>query len=319
MEKISAVVVTFNRKKLLVECLKGLENQTQKLSSVIIIDNASVDGTFNLLKEFGYIGEEVLYDKKKYKNKTILRRNGIEFVYFCMNKNEGGSGGFHEGMNEAYKNGNEWIWIMDDDVEPVESCLENLYEFKNQAICIHPVKLFENGDEQVWEGLFNPNDGRISFESSNISFEKGKEYCEVNYSCFEGALFNRKAIDLIGLPDKRFFIAYDDRIWGYLLSKYEKVIFTNKAVLKKKIDSRGKSASKFQLYFQLRNYFIIDNILSKKDGVSLYRKFSIRVLFIKEYLKLVLKFKFKLSRIVVLAFKEGRKRIFFEGSIFKNI
>ena len=58
-EKICAVVVTYNRKDLLVECLNALKNQTYPLDGIYIIDNASTDGTQELLMKEGWITEIV--------------------------------------------------------------------------------------------------------------------------------------------------------------------------------------------------------------------------------------------------------------------
>ena len=43
--KIVAVVVTYNRKKLLLECLNALFGQTNPLDEIVVLDNASTDGT----------------------------------------------------------------------------------------------------------------------------------------------------------------------------------------------------------------------------------------------------------------------------------
>ncbi len=42
---VAAVVVTYNRKVLLKECLDALLAQTRPLDSIIVVDNASTDGT----------------------------------------------------------------------------------------------------------------------------------------------------------------------------------------------------------------------------------------------------------------------------------
>lgn len=52
--KICAVVVTFNRKELLINCLNAINEQTYKPHTVIIVDNASTDGTKDLVKQNGY-------------------------------------------------------------------------------------------------------------------------------------------------------------------------------------------------------------------------------------------------------------------------
>ena len=41
--KVAAVIVTYNRKKLLEECLKSVINQTYSLNEIIVIDNNSSD------------------------------------------------------------------------------------------------------------------------------------------------------------------------------------------------------------------------------------------------------------------------------------
>jgi GT2 family glycosyltransferase len=54
-ETVCAVVVTYNRKNLLIECLEGLRKQTRPVDAICLVDNASTDGTPDLLLEKGYI------------------------------------------------------------------------------------------------------------------------------------------------------------------------------------------------------------------------------------------------------------------------
>ena len=52
---VCAVVVTYNRKELLIKCLKSLLKQTTPLQAIIIIDNNSTDNTQELLLQEKYI------------------------------------------------------------------------------------------------------------------------------------------------------------------------------------------------------------------------------------------------------------------------
>jgi len=54
-ERIAAVVVTYNRKQLLGECVDSLLRQTHPLDALYIIDNCSTDGTCEFLTEKGLI------------------------------------------------------------------------------------------------------------------------------------------------------------------------------------------------------------------------------------------------------------------------
>ena len=110
-ETVCAVVVTYNRKELLLECMRGLLAQTRPLDAIYIIDNASTDGTPELLKEKGYIN-------------SAFKEPNISYVR--MPENTGGAGGFHEGIKRAYEDGCDWIWVMDDDVKAENDCLSQL-------------------------------------------------------------------------------------------------------------------------------------------------------------------------------------------------
>jgi len=57
-KSICAVVVTFNRKKLLLNCLGALKAQTRQLSHIVVIDNASTDGTADFLVQHNWTNSD---------------------------------------------------------------------------------------------------------------------------------------------------------------------------------------------------------------------------------------------------------------------
>lgn len=310
MEKVAAVLVTYNRKELLMECVNGLLGQTRKPDAILIADNRSTDGTEKALRESGIIN--TLPDLDSEKDETIenttLNPNGepVKIIYIRKKENDGGAGGFHFGVKLGHKLGYDWLWLMDDDVEPEADCLENLLELsrKENSQCLHPVKYFPDGEEQYWEGKFDHVTGKIDFVN-NISFRQGKEVCTVNYGCFEGMLVHKDIVDKIGYPIKDFFVCYDDRSYGYLASKFTKVVFTKKAALKKKIDSRNSASQNYQ-YYSLRNYFLLFKLLPTKNiRESLVRKTFIGSLYIKKSLKALLKRDIALFTLLFKSLKDG--------------
>src|SRR5690349_20673166 len=100
-ERVMAVVVTYNRSRLLLECLSALLRQTQPLDRVVLVDNASTDDTVEQLRTHGYLDRP-------------------EIDYTRLPTNTGGAGGFHEGLRRAMELGADWMWVMDDDAEPHE-------------------------------------------------------------------------------------------------------------------------------------------------------------------------------------------------------
>ncbi len=65
--KICTVIVTYNRYELLKECLDSLLNQTYK-TDILIVNNASTDGTDIKIKTDGYLKNENIIYKELDKN-----------------------------------------------------------------------------------------------------------------------------------------------------------------------------------------------------------------------------------------------------------
>ena len=105
-QNIAAVVVTYNRKALLKKCIDHILKQSAGAPDILVIDNASTDGTE------GFITEE-------YKDVP-------EVKYYNTGANLGGAGGFSYGINKAVCLDYEYLWIMDDDTIPKEDALSEL-------------------------------------------------------------------------------------------------------------------------------------------------------------------------------------------------
>lgn len=104
MTAVCAVVLTYNRRELLDECLAAISAQTHKCDRIIVIDNASTDGTFEMLAI-------------KWSERVQVH---------ALPKNIGAAGGFNMGMRMAHRTGADAIWVMDDDVIPEPDALERL-------------------------------------------------------------------------------------------------------------------------------------------------------------------------------------------------
>lgn len=233
--KVAAVVVTFNRKELLLETLSGLANQTRSVDKILLIDNASTDGTHQLLEERGVLG----WDNLEYHN---------------LPKNTGGAGGFSYGMQLAVDLGFDWVWTMDDDIEPDHTALEKLLEYTDISECINCRKVFTgNGETQYWEQYFDFETCRL-IDLKNASFRSGKDWCSVNVACFEGMLASRDLIVKISVPDPDYFIIHDDTVFGIKASFHTNVIYVRDAVFHKKIYSYG-AITPMRCYYMIRNCF----------------------------------------------------------------
>ncbi len=101
--RVIAVIVTYNRRELLLEALAAVRAQQRSPDAVIVIDNASADGTAAAVRDkFG----------------------AVRLVE--LDTNYGGAGGFAYGMAHALADGADLIWAMDDDTIPEPGALAAL-------------------------------------------------------------------------------------------------------------------------------------------------------------------------------------------------
>jgi GT2 family glycosyltransferase len=324
---VCAVVVTYNRKNLLLECLEAIRRQTRPVDAIYIIDNASTDGTPEVLKENGYILELPPFNLSEpyeieHKISNLVDGNPINVFYVRMHENTGSAGGFYEGMKRAYEKGYDWFWLMDDDVEPKPNALEVMLTYKNISLFIHPRKIYGDGTLFYWEYLF-PYAFPFVKNLNDISFCKyGKKWISVNYGCFEGALINRLIVEKIGFPDKKYFIIYDDTFYGFKASLYTNVIYIQDILFIKKIKREYKNKtlmfiikytdenSRITSYYMIRNFFLLyKDINTLIPGYFLCSLFWINTLkiFTRKVIKHLLTGKLYLLSASIKGFIDGVK------------
>lgn len=205
--KIATIVVTFNRKNLLLENLNALQKQTKRvLMDIIVIDNASTDGTKLALDNY-------------IENKKIL--------YINTKKNIGGAGGFQIGVKYAKDNGYDYVWLMDDDSIPSENALEALINASKEL----------NGEygflasKVVWtdNSLCKMNVPKVSIGKKVKEWDK--PITPVIMSSFVSMFIPIIVVKNIGLPIKEFFIWADDLEYSRRISRKYKAYLVNKSVV----------------------------------------------------------------------------------------
>lgn len=187
---LAAVVVTYNRKELLKKCLGSLLNQTRSLDEIIVLDNASKDGTST------FVGEQF-----------------PQVTYIKLSKNIGGAGGFHEGIKIAYEKSYDWIWVMDDDVIPKPDALEKLLNFvvtfKKRSMAISIVEN-QNNAVSAFRIPRNFYDGLKYGMHVGIPKKNIDSVISVDLVGFGGLLISNSIISKIGLPNEQYFLYFDD-------------------------------------------------------------------------------------------------------------
>ncbi|SNR60895.1 glycosyltransferase family 2 protein [Desulfurobacterium atlanticum] len=327
-ETVCAVVVTYNRKDLLIECLEALRKQTRPLEGIYIIDNASTDGTPELLKEKSYIKElppENLTEpwEKEFEVKNLVDDKPIKIHYVRMHENTGGAGGFYEGVKRAYKEGYDWLWLMDDDAEPKKDALEKLLKVRKHycVSALASLKVNINGK------VIHPHRGYFNFKNIFNGIVKpfdeatlGRRYLKIDHASFVGILVNREAIKKIGYPKKEFFIHYDDVEYCIRLRNVGEILLIPKSIIIHKEAAKKGIYKRFLWKKSLRvpyeklwlSYYSVRNLtwLGKKYGTS---KIHFYYGLVKNYLRKIIGIilfddnKFKRIKFFTNAYLDGLK------------
>ena len=189
MPRITAVVVTYNRRDLLARCIACLRAQQGASCRILVVDNASTDGTGALLQSLA----------------------GPDLTVHTAAENLGGAGGFSLGARLAVEAGCDAVWLMDDDTLPKPGALAALLS----ALAAQPGCGWLSSRAVDADGADQPMNRQRSTPYRDIpGYESpgGRPIPSVMAS-FVSLLVPAQAVRRFGLPIAEFFIWSDD--WEY--------------------------------------------------------------------------------------------------------
>ena len=234
-DRHAVLIVTYNRAALLRECVEAILAQTRAYDDVLIVDNASTDGTSDYLS--------ILERKERF---HIVRER----------KNLGGAGGFSEGLRHVHTLHPDWITIIDDDavLEPdfLEQIERAIGKYGRSYRCFAGVPLTDG----IRRGHRRRVQGRILKKETAVPYE---EYRRESFSCeigsFCGLVMADSLIPEIGYPDARYFIWYDDTEYCLRIAEHTRILNWNKAVIQHKavVDDSGSYVVGWKEYYGIRN------------------------------------------------------------------
>lgn len=232
---VLALVVTRDRRDLLEECLAALRAQTRPVEGILVVDNASSDGTPDL-----------------------VRTEHPDIELRALPENVGGAGGFHEGMRAGLESGEDWLWIMDDDTIPTSDALEQLLGALERIDGLpDPILL---ASKVVWtDGTLHPKNlpwARLDEQGlETFVAAADRRLVPIRTASFVSVLVRRSAVQAHGLPHRHYFIWGDDGEWtarvlkdatGYLVPAS---VVHHKTPDKVSVHRQGSD----QYYYEVRN------------------------------------------------------------------
>ncbi|MDR1186701.1 MAG: glycosyltransferase [Bifidobacteriaceae bacterium] len=231
--KIVAVVVAYNRRDLLVGTLDALAAQTRPVDAVLVVDNASTDGSAAVAAEHPVVTEVVE-----------------------LTRNTGGAGGFSAGLAHALMAlAAGAVWLMDDDTAPTPTALAEL----ERAWRAYPGKLALASSKVVWtDGRDHPmNTQRQRLWSSPANCRRARRAggIPIRSGSFVSLLIDAHTAWRHRLPLADYFIWNDDFEYSARLLRHGRGILVPSSVTvhHTKTFTAALRSPGDRFYFEVRN------------------------------------------------------------------
>ncbi|MCZ3387280.1 MAG: glycosyltransferase [Actinomycetia bacterium] len=233
MLNLQAVVVAYNRRELLGEALAAVTRQTRPLDGLHVIDNASTDGTSDMVSaEFP------------------------DVVLHTLPSNTGGAGGFAAGIAFALAAGADLVWLMDDDTVPSPTALEELllahheYPGSTPAGIASKVVWTDGRDHPMNTPRPRPGAGRADFAAA-----AAVGCVPVRSASFVSLIVAADAVRAVGLPEADFFLWNDDFEFSTRLLRDRVGLYCPASVVEHRTKTFGSTDADpgERFYFEVRN------------------------------------------------------------------
>lgn len=218
-QRVTVVLVTFNRLEKLKIALSCYEKQTYKIEKIIIVDNCSTDGTIDFLKK--WLDSKTNFDK--------------EVVY--LSENTGGAGGFGAGMEHALNLVNsmqlktDWILVSDDDAFPNDDAIEKMIAYyqkqevekQNEIVALSSAVVNHGQIHESHRSRIEKDFFRIRFVGVDKKYYNTDGF-EIDLFSYVGNMIKVSALKNVGTTLRDLFIYGDDNEHSLRLGKIGKLV-----------------------------------------------------------------------------------------------
>ena len=234
--KVVVLVLNWNGKEDTSECLRSLEHLEYPNYEVIVVDNASTDGSQKFLKE-----------------------NFPEITLIENEQNLGFGGGLNVGIEEARKRGADYVLCLNNDVIADKNVLLELVkvgELSNKIGGLCPMEYFYDEPNRI-----NYAGGKVGLLRDKVyghgELDKGQfnRIKETWLLCGPAMMLKLKALSDVGLFDTGYFYGPEDKDMALrLIKKGYKIMFVPHAKLwHKRRGVTGGKITPLNIYFSIRN------------------------------------------------------------------
>jgi GT2 family glycosyltransferase len=186
--EVAATLLTRNRAELLRQAVRAVLEQERPADEVIVVDNASTDGTLEMLAA-------------EFPDVTVV----------ALPENQGATGGFYEAIAAGLRTGADWLWLLDDDSFARPSALGELLEALHRLDGGTPPAVLSSRVE--WkDGRLHPMNLPVVRPDNGEQLRDalGRGLLPIRAASWVSLMLSREAIERVGMPLRQFFYQADD-------------------------------------------------------------------------------------------------------------
>lgn len=260
--KILVIAVTFNKKEYVANLLKSLKEIDYKNFVVVVVDNASMDGTAEYIE--GHFPD------------IIVIKNS---------ENTGGSGGFNTGLEYAFEQeGYEYYWLLDNDVVVSPDALRKLVSVldneRDAAVAGSQMCQLDNPEVTNEIGAYVDlhNGGLVLNRHLTRRKNNTSGTYDVDYVAAASMLVRADVAKKAGLWED-FFIHFDDVDWCLRIKKMGYRILGAADSVIWHLSAAEKPVT-WQQYYDVRNMlFLLDKHTTAKEVARFGRRKCLQALY----------------------------------------
>ncbi len=238
-QKVAVIIVNWNGKKHLNECLSSLRKQTYSYFEIILVDNGSTDGSIGYVKE-----------------------NFPEVKIIDVGYNSGFAIGNNIGFKKAFEDTNvKYLVCLNNDTRAYDNWLKYLVKrasAEKKIGIVTPKILYSNPPVIQTIGMFSAKSLSNTHKGTGLSPEKLNKSEPVLAPCGASFLIKRRVLEKVGFFDEDFFAYTEDFDLG-LRTRLAgcDVVYEPKSIVYHKHSQTAGVISPVKTFYATRNSILV--------------------------------------------------------------
>ncbi len=192
---VISVILNTNRREDTLECLASLAENSYQPHQVLVLDNASTDGSVE-----------------------AIQTRFPEVQIINLTENLGYAGNNNVGIEAALKQGADWVFVLNEDIILAPDCLTQLVEVgeSNPKIGIVGPMVYHHDEPEVIQsagGLLGAAWQSIHLAKDEVDRGQFTAPHQVEWISGCAIMVRRAAIEQVGAIDERYFYYWEETEW----------------------------------------------------------------------------------------------------------